>query len=120
MQGQAMDFFGRCHKLHLEIMSALALALDLPADFFEASCSKRDHNLRLLWYPPAPKKLFENVDQARAGTHTDYGTLTLLFQDQAGGLEVLAPDGKSYLKATPIPSTIGECAASHHVKARMS
>ena len=36
---------------------------------------------------------------------TDYGTMTLLFQDDKGGLEVLSPKGQ-YVPATPIPGTI--------------
>ena len=41
--------------------------------------------LRLLYYPVV-KELKEG--QLRLGEHTDYGTITLLFQDQVGGLEV--------------------------------
>jgi hypothetical protein len=35
----------------------------------------------------------------------DYGTITLLFQDDRGGLEVLSPKGK-FIPATPISDTI--------------
>jgi len=35
----------------------------------------------------------------------DYGTITLLFQDHQGGLEVLSPNG-DFVPATPIPETI--------------
>jgi len=35
----------------------------------------------------------------------DYGTITLLFQDDQGGLEVLSPKGQ-FVQATPIPDTI--------------
>jgi isopenicillin N synthase-like dioxygenase len=120
LQKDMVAFFQACHTLHLEIMSAIAIALELDARYFDAFCSKQDHNLRLLHYPSAAKKLFENADQARAGTHTEsvasastsrligpsYGTVTLLFQDDRGGLEVLAPDGKSYLEATPVDGSI--------------
>ncbi|KAJ1553753.1 hypothetical protein HK405_006998, partial [Cladochytrium tenue] len=37
--------------------------------------------------------------------HTDYGTVTLLFQDQRGGLEVKTPSGE-WAEATPIPGTV--------------
>lgn len=36
---------------------------------------------------------------------SDYGTITLLFQDDRGGLEVLSPKG-TFVPATPIPDTI--------------
>ena len=41
----------------------------------------------------------------RVGSHTDFGTMTLLFQDPSGGLEVLAADER-WLNAPSIPSTI--------------
>ena len=41
----------------------------------------------------------------RAGAHTDYGSITLLFQDMAGGLQVLSPKG-TFVNATPIEDTI--------------
>ena len=41
--------------------------------------------LRLLYYP-VMTELKEG--QIRLGEHTDYGTMTLLFQDQVGGLQV--------------------------------
>jgi len=39
---------------------------------------------RLLYYPPIESKesLLEN--QLRCGEHSDYGTITLLFQDEGG------------------------------------
>ncbi|CAG2238910.1 unnamed protein product [Mytilus edulis] len=43
--------------------------------------------------------------QVRCGEHSDYGTLTLLFQDNIGGLEVKSRDGE-YIQAPPIPGTI--------------
>jgi isopenicillin N synthase-like dioxygenase len=36
---------------------------------------------------------------------SDYGTITLLFQDDRGGLEVLSPKS-GFVPATPIPDTI--------------
>jgi isopenicillin N synthase-like dioxygenase len=43
--------------------------------------------------------------QVRAGEHTDYGSITLLFQDDRGGLQVKSPNG-TFVDATPIPGTV--------------
>lgn len=47
--------------------------------------------LRLLYYPPLPEKSDVKPGQVRCGEHSDYGSITLLFQDDVGGLEVRVP-----------------------------
>lgn len=42
--------------------------------------------VRLLHYPPVTEL---KPNQVRCGEHTDYGSITLLFQDESGGLEVI-------------------------------
>ena len=71
---------------------ALALSLDLAEDYFDESHRYLACQLTYNYYPP--------VDPALAGRtqwgispHTDYGTFTLLSQDELGGLEVKAADG---------------------------
>ena len=44
--------------------------------------------LRLLYYPPLPEEAIIKPEQVRCGEHSDYGSITLLFQDSVGGLEV--------------------------------
>lgn len=44
--------------------------------------------LRLLYYPPLPEESIIKPEQVRCGEHSDYGSITLLFQDSVGGLEV--------------------------------
>ena len=44
--------------------------------------------LRLLYYPPLPEESTIKPEQVRCGEHSDYGSITLLFQDSVGGLEV--------------------------------
>jgi isopenicillin N synthase-like dioxygenase len=45
-----------------------------------------------------------SLQTGRAGEHSDYGTITLLFQDDIGGLEVLKKSGE-WFPARPIPDT---------------
>lgn len=85
---------------------AIAIGLDLDEMFFEDKIHEQYHNLRLLNYPPIRRQLLQQEGQARAGAHSDYGTLTLLFQDSVGGLEVQNPHTKQFQPAPPIPGTI--------------
>ena len=54
---------------------------------------------RIFHYPPDP-----SPGEWGVGEHTDYGILTLLRQDDAGGLEVRAADG-SWIDAPPVPDS---------------
>lgn len=101
-QQVSSDFYHDCRRLAERLMSAFALALDLPDDFFTGKHTGLTQTLRLLHYPPSE---VQSEGQMGAGAHTDYGTLTLLYQDDSGGLEVLSKD-KEWLPAPPIPGTI--------------
>ncbi|KAF8165484.1 Clavaminate synthase-like protein [Crassisporium funariophilum] len=101
-----LDFYETCHNLHVHVMRSIAIGLDLEEHFFDKSIGEKCHNLRLLSYPPIKTNLLEKEGQARAGAHSDYGTLTLLFQDSVGGLEVRDPHTGTFVPATPIPDTI--------------
>jgi len=101
-----LSFFETCHNLHVHVMRSIALGLDLGEHFFDDKINEHCHNLRLLSYPPIKTDLLQNKGQARAGAHSDYGTLTLLFQDSVGGLEVQNPHTGAFVPASPIPDTI--------------
>ena len=45
--------------------------------------------LRVLYYPQVPPTSELKPGQIRCGEHIDYGSITLLFQDPTGGLQVL-------------------------------
>ncbi len=93
---QAMLSF--CRRL----LRPMALALGLPADWFAPHFAHPTTFLRLLHYPPQPP---DSPDDAfGSAPHTDYGFLTILCQDTAGGLVVRRADG-TWLKAPPIPGT---------------
>ncbi|KAF8812300.1 Clavaminate synthase-like protein [Phlegmacium glaucopus] len=101
-----LEFYEICHSLHMDVMRSIAIGLDLEENFFDSKINEKCHNLRLLSYPPVKNNLLQNDGQARAGAHSDYGTLTLLFQDSVGGLEVQNPHTGVFVPANPIPSTI--------------
>ncbi|KAI9795701.1 MAG: hypothetical protein M1833_006870 [Piccolia ochrophora] len=100
------EFFGTCKSVHMQVMRALALGLGVEESFFDEYTDGGDNTLRLLHYPAVDKNIFvANQGQVRAGEHTDYGSITLLFQDDRGGLQVKSPKG-TFVNATPIPNTI--------------
>jgi len=82
----ALEGFAAFSAVANRIFRGLAIALDLPEDFFVQRHDQQPFTLRFLHYPPLPRSLDSN--QIRAGEHTDYGTITLLAQDNSGGLEV--------------------------------
>ena len=100
------SFFSTCMELHVNVMSAIALGMGLNEDFFVSYVDGGHNTLRLLHYPAVPKDIFKNnPEQVRAGEHSDYGSITLLFQDHVGGLEVKTPKG-TFVRATPIEGTV--------------
>ncbi len=86
----------------LRLLGPLALALGLKPDWFNSSFEQPTTFLRLLHYPPQAPDAPE--DAFGSAPHTDYGFLTILAQDDAGGLEVRRRDG-TWLKAHPVPNT---------------
>ncbi|KAF3884449.1 MULTISPECIES: isopenicillin N synthase family dioxygenase [Nostocales] len=98
-----LNFHEACTTLADRVLQAFTFALQLPFDFFTTNHDRHNHTLRLLHYPPLlqpPLPL-----QVRAGTHSDYGSITLLFQDEVGGLEVQTATGE-WIAAPTIPNTI--------------
>lgn len=100
-----LDFFGQCKDLHTEVMHAIALGMGIDPRFFDSYVDVGDNTLRLLHYPAVRRDVFQiNPGQVRAGEHSDYGSITLLFQDSRGGLQVKSPNGQ-FIDATPIEGT---------------
>ncbi len=85
-----------------EVLALLALSLDLPEDWFVPFYANAGETLRLVKYPPHPADAVEG--QLGAGAHTDWGGITILAQDDAGGLEVRTVSGE-WTIAVPIPGT---------------
>ncbi|KAI9325421.1 thymine dioxygenase [Zopfochytrium polystomum] len=100
-----LEFFESGQNLHVQIMRAVAVGLGLDEFYFDKFIDEKDNTLRLLHYPAVEKTILQKEEQMRAGAHTDYGTITLLFQDSAGGLQVQRTR-QEWVDATPIPGTV--------------
>jgi isopenicillin N synthase-like dioxygenase len=81
------DFYQACIDGANKIQRVLASALDVDSEFFVQQHNGENITLRLLYYPDTYSGNIAE-EQMGAGAHTDYGLLTLLFQDNVGGLEV--------------------------------
>ncbi len=75
-------------------------ALDLPDGFFGQRFRKPLTFVRALHYPPAPETMPE--DQFGAAPHSDFGFITILAQDDVGGLQVQTRAG-DWLDAPNLP-----------------
>ena len=82
----------------LKVLSAMALALEQNEDFFTQKFNFPVSVLRLLHYPS------QHTSTNGAGAHTDYGCITLLYQDSSGGLQVLNRNDE-WIDAPPVPGS---------------
>ena len=84
------------------LLGLIALSLEVDDKWFAPHHDWPGAVLRLIRYPPQP----ENADfnQLGAGAHTDWGGITLLAQDDLGGLEVRNAAG-TWVAAPPVPGS---------------
>ncbi|MET7390614.1 isopenicillin N synthase family dioxygenase [Streptomyces sp. NPDC005529] len=83
-----------------EILHAIAIALDLPEAYFDRWFTRQVGLLMAIHYPPQQGVVKENLIGAQE--HTDFGALTILAQDNQGGLQVRSLDG-TWIDAPPVP-----------------
>lgn len=84
-------YYRAMEDLAARIMAVFAAALNLPQDHFAPCIGQPISALRALHYPATGAV---QPGQARAGAHTDYGSLTILLpQPGSRGLEINGPDG---------------------------
>ena len=85
----------QCKQLFKLLLRLLARGLKIDDNFF---IEKSKHlfengvsssaNLRSLYYPPIDETSALPAGTVRTKEHTDYGLITMLFQDNISGLEV--------------------------------
>ena len=84
------------------LVKSLALCLGLEEDTFSRHFIPPHCMLRLIAYPPVEPH--SNINQG-IGDHTDFGCLTILAQDEIGGLQIRQADG-TWITASPRPDTL--------------
>jgi isopenicillin N synthase-like dioxygenase len=100
MRAAVLSYLDALTRLGQAVLRGVALSLGLDAEYFAAGYTADPTVLfRVFRYPAVPA--------AEAGwgvgEHTDYGLLTLLAQDDAGGLQVRTPAG--WIDAPPLAGT---------------
>jgi len=85
------------------LLQGVALSLEKGRHFFRPHYGKPLQRTQAVWYPRQPVELGE--DQFGVAPHTDFGLITLLWQDGSGGLEVLHPED-GWITAPPVEGTL--------------
>jgi len=95
-------YYSEVFELGQRILGGVALGLGMPRDFFRNLYRNPLVRARLIHYPPQHEDT--SGGQFGAAEHTDYGTITILWQDDVGGLQVRNRDGV-WIDAPPIDGT---------------
>lgn len=107
---QALNYFDHCLELGRTIHRGFSLDLGLSEDFFAQHLTLPIATLRMLRYPPTAGST--DREDGGAGTHSDYGNITILATDEVAGLEVLNRKGE-WIQAPHVPGAfvcnIGDC-----------
>jgi isopenicillin N synthase-like dioxygenase len=88
---KAYGLYTALDQLGSRVLSALALHIGLPENYFADKTNSGNSILRPIHYPPITTPDIPNV---RAGAHEDINLITLLVGASAAGLEVLSRKGE--------------------------
>lgn len=97
------EYFDAVYQLGATLIHGLALSLEVPSAQFNAYLQNAAATLRLLHYPPQP--INPTPGEKGCGEHTDFGGITLLLQDDTGGLQVWDTCHNSWIDAPPVPNS---------------
>ena len=103
LEVSAMSYFSSADALARNLLKGFALGLNLSEDFFLKTSSNPLSRASLVYYPSQPKDFGDK--QFGVSAHTDFGVLTLLCQDDVGGLQIQDING-DWFHAPPIENTI--------------
>lgn len=103
IQEQALAFFQAAHEVAHHLMRGFAIGLGQDENFFLRTTAMPMSRASFVYYPPQDAAL--GPEQFGVGPHTDFGVLTVLCQDEVGGLQVRNAGGE-WVTAPPIPGTL--------------
>eukprot|EP00128_Syssomonas_multiformis_P010538 Colp12_sorted_trinity150504_noHs@25974 len=99
------EYIDVVRSLAQKLCRLLAMHLGWGAEFFDDKFDKPLIMMRIIRYPPVSEEVMNDGKLCvGCGAHTDYGCLTILHQDDVGGLQVQNTAGQ-WVDAEPIPGT---------------
>lgn len=105
-RGFFTNFFKTCYVIEELMMKLIARGMGLDDNFFNDFHKDKTNQCRLLHYPAVEEELLRVGKAERIAAHSDFGTMTVLFQDEVGGLEVEDIHEKGKFNPAPyIPGT---------------
>ncbi len=99
----ANTYFEQTSEVAATLMRGFALGLNLEDDFFLKNCDRPLSRASFVYYPAQAEE--SGDDQFGVAPHTDFGVLTVLCQDDTGGLQVQDANG-DWIHAPPIEGTL--------------
>ncbi|WP_285250593.1 2-oxoglutarate and iron-dependent oxygenase domain-containing protein [Pseudarthrobacter sp. fls2-241-R2A-168] len=100
----AMEWAELMSRVGMELLRAIAVSLKLPEDYFDEPFQGSPAWMgKLVHYVGG---VVEAAGDQGVGSHADYGFVTLLLQDDIGGLEVLPPGASEWAPVEPIPGAL--------------
>lgn len=101
-------FYWSCFDTAKELLRAMAVGIGLDdPDYLLKFHSGENNQLRLLHYPPVETEKLSSNAMARMPAHSDWGSITMLFQDDCGGLQVEHPRKPGeFVDATPMKGAL--------------
>jgi isopenicillin N synthase-like dioxygenase len=81
-----LEYYAAMEALATQLLHLFAIGLGLDEHHFDRFVDEHITNLTANFYPPVDAAPLP--DQFRKGPHSDWGSLTILYQDGTGGLEV--------------------------------
>jgi isopenicillin N synthase-like dioxygenase len=98
-----LTYLGSLRALGATLMEGIALSLGLERAYFRGRFGE-DPTILFRIFNYQQHRWDEAADEWGVREHTDYGFLTILKQDESGGLQVKGPDG-TWIEAPPVPGT---------------
>ena len=95
----ARDYFRRTKELSELLLGLLGEAMGVGSEYFAEFARDQACLQRMLHYPPMPADAPPN--QRGVGAHFDFSGLTILLQDDVGGLEVFDAQTQQYFPVPP-------------------